>query len=324
MNRSMTIEDVDNTVSQLLRTEWQNLYASPLPFDVSFSIPDQSFKTVSNSRPTVDFYLYNICEDLELRDYSPGYGFTENARATVAFPPARVKLTYCVTAWSPAAAGPESEAVRDEHKILSQVLQILFKYKDLTTYVVPQELQQGLEDPLPTTVIIQDEDKNPWDLWNALGGKLKPSLNYSITFPMKYWLAGAEIPLVQTRELELHPPWEILLLKGRVTELVRPGAVSRPADSALQSKPKPVILPVQGAVLKLTRLTPEVPAEPDQAITETVQTNRAGYYSFYGLYKAGYSLEITADGYVNPGTMKINIPHTGGDYNIQLTRAEKK
>ena len=77
------ISDLDRTLEQLLRKE----FGAPLPFDLSYAIPDKSFTPVSNSRSTLDCYLYDIRENTELRGLDPFFVACEGR--LVAFLPER-------------------------------------------------------------------------------------------------------------------------------------------------------------------------------------------------------------------------------------------
>src|SRR5204863_7471593 len=86
------------------------------------------------TNPVVDLFLYDLREALERAEASP----TErrgNGRAIVSPPPLWLELTYAVTAWT--------KAVEDEHRLLSQVLAILFSYTRLPDDVLSSQLNGG-------------------------------------------------------------------------------------------------------------------------------------------------------------------------------------
>ncbi len=114
------ISDLDRTLEQLFLLEFGN----PLTFDLSFALPDKNFKPLSQTRSTLNCYLYEINEDRELRNIEPI--LRRNADGTIDRLPAptRVKLSYCITAWSPAQATPAGGPELDEHTLLSLALQV--------------------------------------------------------------------------------------------------------------------------------------------------------------------------------------------------------
>src|SRR5262249_29572448 len=127
------LDDVDNTLAKLL----EKGFGAPLPFDLSFAVPDKSFKLVGN-RTTVNFYLYDIREDRELRSAEPTLTRKSDGTVEKAYPPLRVRVSYCITAWSPIPPGSTVEPVSEEHKWLGQVLQLLARFP-----LLPADVLQG-------------------------------------------------------------------------------------------------------------------------------------------------------------------------------------
>jgi len=174
------IDDVNSTIENLLKKEFNG----GLPFDISFAIPRRDFAAVSSDKPTVDFYLYDIREDRELRSNEPCIERRSNGTAVKKRPPVRIRLSYCVTAWG---SEREDDAVgsktRAEHKQLSEVLAALIKCPTIPSDVLSGDLI-GQEPPLPTTVVLPDGIENVAQFWNALDGILKPFLDYRVTFSL--------------------------------------------------------------------------------------------------------------------------------------------
>ena len=138
------IDDLNRTLKKLFQQE----FGAALPFDLSFSIPDKNFKTVSNAKITLDCYLYDIRENRELRSVEPLLKRNSDGTIEKDFPPARIKLSYCITAWSPAQTIPGAEPELDEHSLLSQVLVVLLKYPTLPAAALVGVLV-GQVPPLP-------------------------------------------------------------------------------------------------------------------------------------------------------------------------------
>ena len=116
------INDVDQTVQQLLELE----LGKPLPFVLSFAAPDKTFGAVNN-KLTLNCYLYDIHEDRELREGPPAYRPTGDGTVERVYAPARIRLRYCITAWSPAALNTVPPPAMDEHRVLGQVLTALLR-----------------------------------------------------------------------------------------------------------------------------------------------------------------------------------------------------
>ena len=181
------IKDLDNTIEELL------ISLAPVGSElsgaaVSFDIPDIEWRNSLGSL-TVNCYLYDIHENLELRTYEPLVQRDPNGtHAAKRDTPRRINCAYCITAWSRA----QTEAVLEEHRVLSQVLQVLLKNP-----VIPEGVLQGdlvnQHPPYPTVIASSDGMKNNPEFWGALDQRLKPSLNYIVTLAMQLDEAPAEL-----------------------------------------------------------------------------------------------------------------------------------
>ena len=76
----------------------------------------------SSPRPTVNLFLYDLRENVGQSD-AIAARHARQRRGIAAPPPMRLEVTYAVTAWT--------KAVEDEHRLLSQVLAILFSHTSL-------------------------------------------------------------------------------------------------------------------------------------------------------------------------------------------------
>ena len=112
------ISDLDETIRQLLIAE---LPIKNGEIEVAFEQPKREWSS-RLSRPTVNFFLYDLRENPVLRTHQweavnqGGNGDIARMKRT----PFRVDCYYMITTW---AAEPE-----DEHRLLSRVLMTLFKY----------------------------------------------------------------------------------------------------------------------------------------------------------------------------------------------------
>jgi hypothetical protein len=163
--------EVDEALRALVRTE----VAGPAEVEVAFDAPSREWAARRNA-PTINLYLYDIREDLRRRER--GLVNTYDDRGTVVerrHPPRLFKVTYLITAWT---HRPE-----DEHRLLSSLL-----YAFLRNETLPPELLTGqlAEIGLPVEVSVAlppPEDRSFADVWSALGGELKPSLDVVVTAP---------------------------------------------------------------------------------------------------------------------------------------------
>ncbi len=166
------IHDVDQLLEEMVRRDALNGSAVELDFEA----PTKDW-VARRSGPAVDLYLYDIREDLERRvpaweDVKGGDGKVKDRR----LPPRRFRLAYLVTAWT--------QRPEDEHRLLSALLSCFIR----NAMLKPDELSGTLaEADLPIYIDVAQppsQDRSLADVWSALGGELKPSLDVVVTAPM--------------------------------------------------------------------------------------------------------------------------------------------
>ncbi len=172
------IRDLDDTIEQLLTTQAEE--GSELATaSISFELPNADWRAALEGL-TVNCYLYDIRENRELRTVEPPIQWSaDGSRAIRRQAPARIDCAYCITAWSTA----NDDAVREEHRVLSQVLRILLQNPTVPTEALRGSLITQIP-PYPTVVASDDVTNNLPEFWGALDQQLKPSLNYIITLAM--------------------------------------------------------------------------------------------------------------------------------------------
>ncbi|MFC9430260.1 DUF4255 domain-containing protein [Streptomyces sp. NPDC056987] len=143
--------------------------------EVTFEAPTRDWAARQNA-PTIDAYLYDIREDTRRRERGAGAVRDDQGIVVKRRPPPRwFRLAYLVTAWT---KRPE-----DEHRLLSAVLATLLPRELLS----PEELTGSLAElglHVPVSVAgLHTEARSLADIWSALGGELKPSLDVVITAP---------------------------------------------------------------------------------------------------------------------------------------------
>lgn len=152
--------------------------------DISFATPDEQFQPLSSDKPTINLFLYDIRENLELRSQEWVYQSRTRNQGSKSIkpysnkiaPPVRVDCSYLITTWS----SQTGSQIRDEHHVLGAVMQALLKYRTLPTEFLAESLQdQAL--PLPTATLQASQLQSFSEFWQALGGKPKAALNYTVT-----------------------------------------------------------------------------------------------------------------------------------------------
>ncbi len=187
------LADIHESVTTLLY-ERGSIPASEI--DIRFERPTRDW-IERLTRPTVDFFLYHMEENVELRQTNFNMS-RENGHAERKLPPRRIDLHYMVCAF----ATEES----DEHQILWRVLATLMRHHELPAEVLSPELS-GVH-PAISTRTAQDESMNLLDLWSGLGANPHAALQYVITAPLDLNIT-VQAPLVLTRSaryLRLHDP----------------------------------------------------------------------------------------------------------------------
>jgi hypothetical protein len=173
---------VIHEVDEAIRTLMNGARIGGAGVELAFDAPTKEWAS-RRTTPTLDCYLYDIREELAPR------GEREAVATVPELPPPRYyRLSYLVAAWT--------QRPEDEHRLLSGVLG-LFSVLDR---LPPSVLTGSLADlGLPAFVAIARppaDDRLVPEVWSALGGELKPSLDLVITAPMAPEAAAAAAGLV--------------------------------------------------------------------------------------------------------------------------------
>jgi hypothetical protein len=165
------IDEVDESIRALVRRD-------VIPhgdIDVVFDAPTKEWASRRTS-PTIDIYLYDIREDMRRRQMG-----TVNVRGaeghTTAHrqPPRFFKLSYLLTAWT--------QRPEDEHRLLAALLGCFLRNDAIPVDALVGDLRTQ-DVPLAMTLAVPPpEDRALSDVWSALGGELKPSLDLVVVAP---------------------------------------------------------------------------------------------------------------------------------------------
>ncbi|MGI5154079.1 DUF4255 domain-containing protein [Microbispora sp. CA-102843] len=166
------LHDLDATLAAVLRDELtvQNVA-------VSFAAPDDQFPPSGVRLPAISFFLYDVREDKGLR--SAQWELDKQSDGTFQRTPPSVRVTcsYLITAWpSPSAPDPS----QDEHRLLGEALKVLLRHRTIPESYLRGELS-GQQVPPPARVTAEGHLQSLGELWQAMGGKPKATLNYAVT-----------------------------------------------------------------------------------------------------------------------------------------------
>lgn len=275
------IDDLDKSIEQLFIAS----FGLPLPFDLSFAKPDNTFTPISTSKNTLDCYLYDIRERRDWRTVEPVMRRGAMNMVEREISPVRVKISYCITAWSAAQPTPGVVPAFDEHLLLSNILRVLLSYP-----ILPADVLIGLmkEQPYPlaTEAISVSSTIDSRDFWNAIGGQLRPSLDYSVTIaqPLPTFPVG---PMVTTIRMDYREE-EVISIGGRVVATT--DAEQGIADAWVY-------------VVETSR---------------TYMTNEKGQFVIDRIARGSYTLRVRAVGF-QEGTRTVQVPQPDGSYDLMLT-----
>ena len=164
------IDEVDTALRSILGPRADGRGA-----EVSFEAPTRDW-AAKRTAPTLSVYLFDIREDLDRRRVA--YEPLREERRVVGrrVPPRHFRLAYLLTAWT---TRPE-----DEHRMIGEALEELVRMdaipaEHLSGWLAEQSGVVPIEVAQPMT-----EDRSLSDLWTALGGELKPSLEVVVTAPV--------------------------------------------------------------------------------------------------------------------------------------------
>ena len=160
--------DLDESIKQLL-IQRGNLNSGEV--DISFEMPTREW-AAGISRPTINLYLFDIRENVELKNPTPWtVQRGPNNTAIKSRPDIRVDVNYSITA--------VASAIEDEHRLLNRVLLALSQHP-----VLPEELLQGLVSGQEIFTYVANPSgimQSPADYWGALDNDIKPSIAYRAT-----------------------------------------------------------------------------------------------------------------------------------------------
>jgi Pvc16 N-terminal domain/Carboxypeptidase regulatory-like domain len=182
------IADLDEALRTLLRRELKRHGFEGV--EVAFDAPSKDWSGKLTS-PTVDLFLYDLREASTRATSSSGEQ-RGNGSAIRRPPPLELELTYAVTAWT--------KAVEDEHRLLSQVLAILFSYRRLPLEVLDGALDGGTVLARAETSVGRPREEKA-DFWTSVGGQYKASIDFVVHTQIASGAAFVRGPEVRTQTI---------------------------------------------------------------------------------------------------------------------------
>lgn len=212
------IADLDETLRKLLEKEMPIKNGE---IEVKFDQPKREWSS-RLSRPTVNLFLYDVRENVTLRQHQweqiqAGNGGSIQLKRS----PFRVDCFYMLTTW---ASDPE-----DEHRLLTRALLALFRHPTLPENGLEGSLQhQPFE--VQARLAANDRLTNPAEVWSALDNEMRPSVSYIVTLALDPW-SEITSPAVRTLHFRYGQaetlPWQTGLVEGTRGEMFDIGGTVR-------------------------------------------------------------------------------------------------
>ena len=185
------LADLDESIRALLKRELDRHGFDGV--EIVFDAPSKEWSATLSS-PTVDCFLYDMREAIDRRpiDWYDDPG--GNGRREVR-PPMRLDASYAVTAWT--------RAVEDEHRLLSQVLAVMYAFPDLPEDVLTGTLADKLAQRYPLTTRVAQSKQDKADFWTSIGGQYKASIDFVVTVSCESGTYLERGPEVRTQTMRI-------------------------------------------------------------------------------------------------------------------------
>ncbi len=172
------IYDLDCTLEKLLRSDLPASFFNDSPqLTITFVEPGQDFPPPAVTLPALDLFLYDVRENRELRSNEVEFSYDSNGVMTYSAPLVRIDCSYLITAW-PSKNIPSP--AREEHILLGETMEVLLRHPLLPASILQRRLADA-DLPLPTTALQTTRLQSMGEFWQALGGKAKAALHYTVT-----------------------------------------------------------------------------------------------------------------------------------------------
>jgi hypothetical protein len=278
---ALVLPDIARAVEQLLHERGG---ISAREVDVRFEAPTTEWVD-SLTRPTINFFLYDVRENAELRRMDMQMT-QDNGRARLTLPPRRINLRYMISA--------VTTDLDDEYRLLWRALATLMRFPHFPAEVLPEALRE-VEPPIVTRLAEPDDGFRPLEMWNALGSPPRPTLLYLVTAPLDLEHVF-EAPLVLTRT-------------------IRSGTVAPDAAPALRHLVGGVVRGRDGRPVAGVNVTLDGRAIPGSV------TDKDGRYALRGVSTGSVVVRVApaptdAGAVAEDTTVSIEVP--GASYDITL------
>ena len=155
--------------------------------DIVFDTPTSEWAS-QLTRPTVNLFLCDVRKSQKPGQSGPEGG-RENNRSIERAPAMRVDCIFAVTTWS--------AAVVDEHRLLSQVLGVLYAHPVLNGHL-GSRFNDGSQRYEISASVGEQRPEQRADFWRSVGGVYKPALDYVVTLAVESGITVERGPDIRT------------------------------------------------------------------------------------------------------------------------------
>jgi Pvc16 N-terminal domain len=168
------LADLDESLRSLLKKELERHGFDGV--EIAFEAPSRDWSG-QLSAPCVNMFLYDLRESGDFRPNDWDRETNGNGHPRDVRPPLVMEASYAVTAWT--------QAVEDEHRLLSQVLGIFYAFPELPADILHGRLANGSQRFAIAGKIGQPKGEGKADFWSAVGGQYKVSLDYVVSLSLE-------------------------------------------------------------------------------------------------------------------------------------------
>ena len=160
------LQNLDSTLKSLIEHKLpQEVYEVYPTLSVTFNTPLNKESFEDEHLPAINFFLYDVRENLELRNSAWVVERQNDGTALKKRPPARVDCSYLITAW------PSGEDdITSEHELLGEVMKVLLRHRKIPEEYVDDDFK-GQEFSLRLISLRPSFLQSFGEFWQAMGGK---------------------------------------------------------------------------------------------------------------------------------------------------------
>ena len=187
------LQALDETLRNLLNNEFPKDILGDIASELKVSF-DTPYQGSIEHKPAINLFLYDVQENLDLRNKNWTVERNKTAKAVKKRLPARVDCSYLITVWC-----EQGQDNRQEHELLGEVMKLLLRHSTIPQSYISDELQ-GQDLPLRLVSLRPSGLKSFGEFWQAMGGKegTKPKvvLHCTVTISVPVEEVGEEVRLV--------------------------------------------------------------------------------------------------------------------------------